>query len=50
MSKKINWLKVGAGLYLISPFAPEDIATGGMTIIPSTVVGAGLVLNGLNVL
>lgn len=48
--KQINWLKVAAGVYLISPLAPEDILTGGITVIPSAAVGGYLVLNGLNVL
>jgi hypothetical protein len=50
LAKKINWLKVAAGAYLISPFSPEDIGTGGLTVIPSAAVGTFLVLNGLNVL
>lgn len=37
--------EVGLGVYLILP-SIEDAATGGLTIVPSAVIGAGLVAHG----
>ena len=37
--------EVGVGLYLILP-SIEDAATGGLTIVPSAIIGAGLVAHG----
>ena len=50
MARKIDWLKVAVGTYLVLPFAPEDIGTGGATIIPSGILGSYLILSGLKVL
>ena len=37
--------EIGLGIYLILP-SIEDAATGGLTIVPSAVVGAGLIAHG----
>jgi len=37
--------EVGLGIYLILP-SIEDAATGGLTLVPSAVIGAGLVAHG----
>jgi hypothetical protein len=49
MGKSVNWLEVGFGAYLLL-IGPEDIATGGTTILPSAAVGAGMIAHGLGVL
>lgn len=38
--------EVGVGLYLILP-SIEDAATGGITLVPSAILGAGMVAHGL---
>ena len=41
-------IQAGIGLYLILP-GPEDVATGGSTVIPSAVLGAALVADAFGV-
>ena len=38
--------EVVVGLYLIAP-SVEDAATGGLTLVPSAILGAGMVAHGL---
>lgn len=37
--------EIGLGVYLVMP-SIEDAATGGITLIPSAVVGLGLIAHG----
>ena len=40
--------KIGVGLYLMLP-APEDVATGGATVLPTALLGVALVASGFGV-
>lgn len=44
--KLLNVAKIVVGAYLVLPMA-EDWAAGGTTILPSAVLGAGLIKEGL---
>jgi hypothetical protein len=51
VDKMISWTKaaqIGVGLYLVLPGA-EDVATGGIALAPSALLGAALVADGFGV-